>query len=60
MNRGRVLDELSELSVVDVVLPTKDGHEVRTRCVTQPSDHQKILLERLALHVPGRLHPTDL
>ncbi len=56
----RVLDELSELSVVDVVLPTKDGHEIRTRCVTQPSDHQKILLERLGLSLPGRLHPTNL
>jgi transposase len=51
----RVLDELSELRAVDVVLPTKDGHEIRTRCVTQPNDHQKILLERLGLTLPGRL-----
>ena len=56
----RVLDELSELRAVDVVLPTKDGHEIRTRCVTQPSDHQKILLERLGLKLPGRLQTTDL
>ena len=27
----RVLDELSELRAVDVVLPTKDGREIRTR-----------------------------
>ena len=44
----RVLDELSELRSVDVMLPTKDGHEIRTRCVTQPSDHQKILLHASA------------
>ena len=56
----RVLAELSELRAVDVVLPTKDGHEIRTRCVTQPSDHQKILLEHLGLELPGRLHKTDL
>ena len=56
----RVLAELSELRAVDVVLPTQDGHEIRTRCVTQPSDHQKILLERLGLALPGRLHKTDL
>jgi hypothetical protein len=56
----RVLDELSELRAVDVVLPTKDGHEIRTRCVTQPDDHQRILLERLGLALPGRLHKTDL
>jgi transposase len=56
----RVLAELSELRAVDVVLPTKDGHEIRTRCVTQPDDHQRILLERLGLTLPGRLQKTDL
>lgn len=56
----RVLAELGELRVVDVVLPTRDGHEIRTRCVTQPSVHQKILLERLGLELPGRLHTTEL
>jgi hypothetical protein len=56
----RVLAELSELRAVDVVLPTKDGREIRSRCVTQPSDHQKILLERLALELPSRLSSTEL
>jgi len=56
----RVLEELSELRAVDVVLPTQDGHEIRTRCVTQPTDHQRILLERLGLELPGRLQKTDL
>jgi transposase len=56
----RVLAELSELRAVDVILPTKDGRELRTRCVTQPSDHQNILLNHLDLELPGRLHPTEL
>jgi len=56
----RVLSELSELRVVDVVLPTRDGHELRTRCVTQPSDHQQILLQRLNLHLPSHLHSTEM
>lgn len=56
----RVLAELSELRVVDVVLPTRGGPELRTRCVTQPSDHQRILLQRLGLELPARLHPTHL
>jgi hypothetical protein len=56
----RVLAELNELRVVDVVLPTRDGRELRTRCVTQPSDHQKILLQRLHLHLPSHLPSTQM
>jgi transposase len=56
----RVLEELSELRAVDVVLSTKEGQDLRTRCVTQPSDHQKILLERLGWKLPGRLAKLDL
>lgn len=56
----RVLAELSELRVVDVVLPTREGHEIRTRCVTQPSDHQRILLQRLNLHLPSHLHLSEM
>ena len=56
----RVLDELSELRAVDVVLSTTEGQEIRTRCVTQPSDHQKILLDRLGWQLPGRVAKQDL
>jgi transposase len=56
----RVLEELSELRAVDVVLSTKEGQDLRTRCVTQPSDHQKILLERLGWKLPGRVTKLDL
>jgi transposase len=56
----RVLDELSELRSVDVILPTKDGIELRTRCVTQPSDHQRILLQHLGLDLPTRLNLTPM
>ena len=56
----RVLAELAELRTVDVVLPTKAGPELRTRCITQPSEHQKILLQHLGLTVPSHLRKTDL
>ncbi len=56
----RVLAELGELRAVDVILLTKEGRELRTRCITQPSEHQKILLDHLGLELPGRLHSTDL
>jgi transposase len=51
----RVLDELSELRLVDVVLPTRAGIEIRRQCVTRPSEHQQILLDRLKLRLPTRL-----
>jgi hypothetical protein len=56
----RVLEELSELRAVDVVLTTKEGQNIRTRCVTQPNDHQKILLARLGWEIPGRVTKHDL
>jgi len=56
----RVLAELSQLRVVDVILPTRDSLEIRQRCVTQPSDHQKILLDRLGWRLPGTLQETQM
>ena len=52
--------EVSELRAVDVVLPTKEGFELRLRRVAQPSEHQKILLERLGLELPSHLDISDL
>jgi len=48
----RVLDELSKINMVDVVLPTRCGVEIRRRCVAQPTKHQAILLQRLGFHLP--------
>src|SRR5258708_4664770 len=58
----RVLTELAEIRLVDVVLPTRDGIEIRQRCVTRPSEHQQILLDRLQLRLPFRIQsrgPTE-
>jgi transposase len=51
----RVLTELAEIRLVDVVLPTRDGIEIRQRCVTRPTEHQQILLDRLQLRLPFRI-----
>ena len=48
----RVLEELSDIRLVDVVLPTRSGVTIRRRCVSRPSDHQQILLEKLGLRLP--------
>ena len=51
----RVLAELSDIRMVDVVLPTDTGHEIRNRCVARPSEHQRILLDKLGLRLPTRI-----
>ena len=55
----RVLDDLSRIRLVDVVLQTRDGREIRRRCVTRPDDHQTILLHHLGLTLPEYLPVTD-
>ncbi|MFV0446364.1 MAG: IS1634 family transposase [Planctomycetaceae bacterium] len=51
----RVLDELSDIRSMDVILPTKAGPEIRTRCVSKPTNHQKILLHHLRLTLPSKI-----
>jgi transposase len=51
----KVFAELQRIGLVDVILPTRDGIEIRERCVTQPDDHQAILLQRLGLRLPRGL-----
>jgi transposase len=50
----RVLDELAEIRSMDVVLPTREGIEIRQRCVARPTEHQQILLDHLKLRLPSR------
>ncbi len=56
----RVLDELGELRVMDVVLPTSEGTEIRRRCISRPNEHQAILLERLGFQLPRYLETTEM
>jgi len=56
----RVLEELGELRVVDVVLPTRAGVEIRRRCITKPTDHQQILLHRLGLELPSKIKMNEM
>jgi len=50
-----VLAEMKRLTTVDVILPTKDGRELRLRCVSEPDGRLKTLLHHLGLQVPKRL-----
>jgi len=50
----KVFHELSQIKLTDVVLPTRNGKEIRLRCVGTPTKHQLILLQRLKLILPKR------
>ena len=56
----KVLEEIGQIGVVDVVMPTSQGIEIRKRCVTRPSEHQAILLHRLELRLPDALEMVDM
>jgi transposase len=50
-----LLEEFARIQSTDVVLPTKEGHTVRLRCVVRPDRAQAILLQHLGLELPHRL-----
>jgi hypothetical protein len=56
----RVYEALSEITLVDVVLPTRSGTTIRKRCISQPTEHQQILLQRLGLNLPMALERAAL
>jgi transposase len=56
----QVFEELCEISLVDVVLPTRQGVEVRKRCISHPTEHQRILLQRLGMKLPVGLEQTQM
>lgn len=51
----KVIDEISRIKLTDVILPTRKGVELKLCCVSKPNAHQRILLQRLGLHMPTRL-----
>jgi transposase len=48
----KVLDEIAQIKVVDVVMPTKQGTAITKCCIAQPTESQSILLQTLGLHLP--------
>ena len=56
----RVLDELAQIQMGDVVPPTQHRPEIRLRCVSRPEKHQAILLQRLRMRLPKRIRITEM
>lgn len=55
-----VFAQLRQIQLVEVVLPTRSGVELRKRCIGRPTQHQAILLQRLGLQLPESLETTAL
>jgi len=55
----KVFDEIAQIQMVDVVLPTKSGIEIWRRCVARPTKHQAILLQHLRLRLPTNLKVAE-
>ena len=56
----KIFAELQQISLVDVVLPSRAGVSIRKRCVSRPTEHQAILLQRLGLEIPAHIEFADL
>lgn len=56
----KVLEEIAQIQMVDVVLPTRSGVDIRRRCVAQPTKHQAILLHKLGLTLPTHLKMHEM
>ena len=55
-----VFAQLRLIQLVEVVLPTRTGVQIRKRCISRPTEHQAILLQRLGLKLPESLEMTRL
>ena len=51
----KVFAELADITLVDVVLPTRNGVTIRKRCISRATEHQATLLQHLNLHLPNSL-----
>jgi transposase len=56
----KVFRELAGIKLTDVILPTRNGKEIRFRCVETPTAHQRILLQKLKLNLPRRFKMNNL
>jgi transposase len=51
----KVFEEIKKINIVDVVLTTTDGKELKIRTVPRPGKPLQVLLHRLGLQLPERL-----
>jgi hypothetical protein len=56
----KVIEEIKQLTMIDVVLPTRGGTDLRLRCVSKPEKPLEIILQKLKLTPPERLRKKSI
>jgi len=56
----KIVDELKHIRLTEVILPTKQGVELKLHCVSSPDKYQKILLQRLKLNMPSHIKSAKM
>jgi hypothetical protein len=51
----KIIEEIKNLQLNDVVLPTRKGVDIRLRCVTMPDPELSLIMQKLKLDPPKRL-----
>jgi len=56
----QVLDEISQIKVVDVIMTTRQETKITKCCISQPTISQAILLQKLGLHLPQYMKIAEM
>jgi transposase len=56
----KVFEEIAQIKAVDVILQTKQGTTITRRCISQPSNAQAVLLQRLGLYLPAYMKTAKM
>jgi len=56
----KVIEEIKQLTMMDVVLPTRNGVDIRMRCISKPEKSLAVLLHKLKLYPPERLQKKPI
>lgn len=56
----KVIEEIKQLTMMDIVLPTRKNVDIRLRCVSKPEKPLQFLLQKLKLNPPQRLQKSTI
>ena len=58
--KDKAIVERAATKIAERLSSIKDGPEIRNRCVARPTEHQRILLEKLGLNLPTGIRESKM